>query len=147
MKFQFQNGSIKSPKLIINEVDCYRFQFQNGSIKRNPLLLILISVLLGFLVFYGKKQVESIENINSNFSKFQIESVKANSKLDKTIELYQQHENDLYRQELHPTTIRSLRKEKEINGVKADVNNLKSIQKGGNYAQHIKIVSATTATT
>ena len=97
-----------------------------NSEKANPLLLILISVLLGLLVFYGKKQVESIENINSNFEKFQIESVKANSKLDKTIELYQLHENDLYKQELHPTTIRSQRNEKEITHIKSDVNTLKS---------------------
>jgi len=97
--------------------------------KTNSLLLLVISVLLGLLIFIGKKQVESIDKISIKFSKFQIESVKANSKLDKTIQLFEQHQKDLYQQELHPTTLRSQKNEKDINHLKSDVNSIKSIIK------------------
>ncbi len=100
-----------------------------NSDKTATFLLLIISVLLGFLVFIGKGQLNSTKVLTKKFTKFQIETIKSNSKLDKTIQLYQQHDNNLYQLELHPTTLRSEKNEKDIIKVKADVINLKSIIK------------------
>jgi len=100
-----------------------------NSDKTVPLLLLIISVLMGFLVFIAKGQLNSTKSLDMKFSKFQIETIKSSGKLDKTIDLYQQRENDLYKQELHPTTLRSVRNEKAITKVKSDVITLKSLIK------------------
>ncbi len=94
-----------------------------------PVLLTIISFLLALLSFFGKKQVDAVESIGTQFSKFQIETVKNNSRMDKTIQLMQQRQNDIYQQELHPTTLRSQKNEKDIIRIKSDVKTIKSIIK------------------
>jgi len=92
-------------------------------------MLLIISVLLGFLGFLGQKQVNSIEKLGNKFSKFQIETIKSNSKFDKALEIYRLQSNERYLQEIHPTTLRSKKNEKDLVKVKTDVSKLKSIIK------------------
>ena len=97
--------------------------------KFTPLLLLIITALLSFISWAGQKQVKSIESISRDFKQFQIETIKNNSKLDKTLELNQQWTHDVYNKEIHPNTMRSQKNEKDIIKIKGDVKNLKSILK------------------
>ena len=100
-----------------------------NSDKLVPLLLLIISFLLTMLGFIGKKQVDSIENIGTQFKQFQIETLRSDSKFDKAIQLNRQWTHDVYEKEIHPNTLRSVKNEKDIIKIKTDVNNIKSIMK------------------
>ena len=97
-----------------------------NSDKTVPILLTFISFLLALLSFIGKKQVDSIDQIGIQFKKFQIETLKSNSILDKAIQINKQWTHDVYEKEIHPNTLRSEKNEKDIIRIKSDVKTIKS---------------------
>ena len=91
----------------------------------NRFLLIVITALIGILVYFSKLQIQSTQNLSDKFINYQLENAETIYKIEKSINKTSSYLDNIYKNEIHPNTLRSIKNSSEIIYIKSDVKHLK----------------------